>query len=208
MVWRKNVKKIKNTLTLKINLSHAICNSKNEDTFLSCHLYVKFFFPTFLLSHHRTQSNFYLSTTHIYIHNISFNIYNYNIRIITMHNYNIRIKTHIVCYNYIMIMKNGEKNRWPCTQNDFPVHILVGTMYSSFPLNLISQGSACWGHPSPTNTRLPLICPSNLPRPICSVHPTQKSRAQPWQQQHKLFEECAHHSPVFVQSLDADSLKT
>ncbi len=36
-------------LTLKINLSHAICNSKNEDTFFSFYLYVKclFFFYIF-----------------------------------------------------------------------------------------------------------------------------------------------------------------
>ncbi len=63
MVWRKNVKK--KPLTLKINLSHAICNSKNEDS--SCYLYVKFFFYIFAMSHHRTQSSFYLSTTHICI---------------------------------------------------------------------------------------------------------------------------------------------
>ncbi len=42
--------------------------TKNEDTFFSCYLYVKFFFSTFLLSHHRTQSHFYLSTTHIFIY--------------------------------------------------------------------------------------------------------------------------------------------
>ncbi len=41
----------KKTLMLKINLSHAICNSKNEDTFCACYLYVKFLSPTFLLCH-------------------------------------------------------------------------------------------------------------------------------------------------------------
>ncbi len=46
--WRINVScgvmekwKEKKPLTLKINFSHAICNSKDEDTFSSCYLYVK-----------------------------------------------------------------------------------------------------------------------------------------------------------------------
>ncbi len=68
MVCWQNVKKYNKPQTLKINLSHAICNSKNEATFFSCYLYVKFFFYIFAISHHRTQSNFYLSTTHIYIY--------------------------------------------------------------------------------------------------------------------------------------------
>ncbi len=59
----KNVKKKIIILTLKINLSHAICNSRNEDTFshvFSCYLYVNFF-NIFAMLQHRTQSNFYLS---------------------------------------------------------------------------------------------------------------------------------------------------
>ncbi len=36
--------KNKKTLTLKINLSHAICNSKTEYTFFSWYLYVTFLF--------------------------------------------------------------------------------------------------------------------------------------------------------------------
>ncbi len=60
-------------LTLKINLSHAICNSKNEDKFFSFYLYVKclFFSTFFAMSHHRTQSNFYLSTTHMCTFNMA-----------------------------------------------------------------------------------------------------------------------------------------
>ncbi len=48
---------------MKINLSHAICNSKYDNTFFSCYLYVKYIFA---MSHHRTQSNFYLSINHIH----------------------------------------------------------------------------------------------------------------------------------------------
>ncbi len=39
------------TLTLKITLSHAICNSKNEYTFSSCYLYLFPPPPTFLQCH-------------------------------------------------------------------------------------------------------------------------------------------------------------
>ncbi len=63
-----NVKKKKKTL--KIDLSHPICNS----TFTFSHL-LDVFIQSDLqmrtmeaISHHRTQSNFYLSTTHIYIY--------------------------------------------------------------------------------------------------------------------------------------------
>ncbi len=64
------MKKNKNKITLKINLSHTICNSKNEDTFFSCYLYVVFFY-IFAMSHHRTQSNFEVYIyiyIYIYIH--------------------------------------------------------------------------------------------------------------------------------------------
>ncbi len=37
IVWQKNV-----ITNMKINFSHDICNSKNEDTFFSCYLYVEF----------------------------------------------------------------------------------------------------------------------------------------------------------------------
>ncbi len=60
MVWRK-------TLTLKINLSHAICYS-NEDTFFSCYfnLYVTFFFSTFLLCHSIGHSQIFIRQLPIY----------------------------------------------------------------------------------------------------------------------------------------------
>ncbi len=60
MVWRK-------TLTLKINLSHAICYS-NEDTFFSCYfnLYVMFFFSTFLLCHSIGHSQIFIRQLPIY----------------------------------------------------------------------------------------------------------------------------------------------
>ncbi len=57
MVWRKNVK-TKKALTLKITISHAICYSKNEDTFfLSCS------YTTFFLRHTIGQYNLNWSTT-------------------------------------------------------------------------------------------------------------------------------------------------
>ncbi len=54
----------KKTQTLKINLSHAICNSKNEDIFdhFICHF----------CRHTIGQSNFYLPTTHIHIFHVSY----------------------------------------------------------------------------------------------------------------------------------------
>ncbi len=46
-------------LRMKIHFSHVICM-------------LRFFLYIFAMSHHRTQCNFYLSTTHIYIkHNIA-----------------------------------------------------------------------------------------------------------------------------------------
>ncbi len=63
MVLRKSKNKQTNkqkTLTLKINLSHAICNSKNEDIFFSCYLYVNFFFTIFAMSHHIGHSPIFI----------------------------------------------------------------------------------------------------------------------------------------------------
>ncbi len=55
MVWRNKNTNIENkTLILFV--------TKNEDTFVLCYLYVKFLFLHLAISHHRTQSDFYLST--------------------------------------------------------------------------------------------------------------------------------------------------
>ncbi len=62
----KNVKK-KSKITSNIeDKPLTLFVTKNIDTFFACYLYVTFF-SKFLLSRHRTQYNFYLSTTHICI---------------------------------------------------------------------------------------------------------------------------------------------
>ncbi len=57
---------IKKPITLKTNLSHAICNSKNEDTFFSLPVcYV--FFSSFLLCHTIGHSPIFICQLPIYI---------------------------------------------------------------------------------------------------------------------------------------------
>ncbi len=59
------VTKKKKTLTLKINLSNSIfvtLRIKIHFSHVICML--SFFFYIFAMSHHRTQSNFYLPSTH------------------------------------------------------------------------------------------------------------------------------------------------
>ncbi len=71
-IWRINVSygvtEKKQPLTLKINLSHAICNSKNEDTVFSCYLYAKFFFFLHFCCHIIGHSPIFICQLPIYIY--------------------------------------------------------------------------------------------------------------------------------------------
>ncbi len=60
--------KTKKPLTLKINLSHAICNSKNEDTFSHVICMLSFFFYIFMSCHTIGHSPIFICQLPIHIH--------------------------------------------------------------------------------------------------------------------------------------------